>query len=100
MIWLLIPQCVDAVRLFEDLDVQENQGAGVSSVPQVAAAIISHMLQGHCFKPKNLPSPDFFTDYIFQSLNRTSNLQIIGKFNSTACSFASVFIVHADILDF
>ncbi|XP_074549792.1 zinc transporter ZIP12-like [Halichoeres trimaculatus] len=70
-------QCVDAVRLFEDLDVHENQGAGVSSVPQVAAAIISHMLQGHCFKPKNLPSPDFFTDYIFQSLNRTSNLQII-----------------------
>ncbi|XP_034562100.1 zinc transporter ZIP12-like [Notolabrus celidotus] len=70
-------QCVDAVRLFKDLDVKEIQGAGVSSVPKMAAAIISHMLQGHCFKPKNLPSPAFFTDYIFQSLNRTSNLQII-----------------------
>ncbi|CAJ1082521.1 zinc transporter ZIP12-like [Xyrichtys novacula] len=70
-------QCVDAVRLFKDVDVKENQGAGASSVPKMAAAIISHILQGHCLKPKNLPSPAFFTDYIFQSLNRTSNLQII-----------------------
>ncbi|XP_041669866.1 zinc transporter ZIP12-like [Cheilinus undulatus] len=70
-------QCIDAVRLFKDVKVQDKQGAGVSSVPKMASGIISHILQGHCFKPKNLPSPAFFTDYIFQSLNRTSNLQII-----------------------
>lgn len=52
----------------------------MSSVPRVASAIISHILQGGCFKRKDLPSPAFFTDYIFQSLNRTSNLQIIGEF--------------------
>ncbi|XP_029135837.1 zinc transporter ZIP12 isoform X1 [Labrus bergylta] len=69
-------QCIDAIRLFKDVNVQESEGAGMSSVPNVAAAIISHILQGHCFGPKDLPSPAFFTDYIFQSLNRTTNLQI------------------------
>uniref|UniRef100_A0A4W6CAL9 Uncharacterized protein n=1 Tax=Lates calcarifer TaxID=8187 RepID=A0A4W6CAL9_LATCA len=70
-------QCIDATHLLEDVDIKENPGAGESSVPRVAAAIISHILQGHCFRQRNLPSPAFFTDYIFQSLNRTSNLQII-----------------------
>ncbi|XP_028289108.1 zinc transporter ZIP12-like isoform X2 [Parambassis ranga] len=70
-------ECIDATRLLEDVDVKENPGAGTSSVPRVAAAIISHILQGHCFRWRNLPSPAFFTDYIFQSLNRTSNMQII-----------------------
>ncbi|XP_037613481.1 zinc transporter ZIP12-like isoform X1 [Sebastes umbrosus] len=70
-------QCIDAARLLEDVNVQEDPGAGVSSVPKLAAAIISHILQGRCFRQRNLPSPAFFTDYIFQSLNRTSDLQII-----------------------
>ncbi|XP_029385324.1 zinc transporter ZIP12-like isoform X1 [Echeneis naucrates] len=70
-------QCVDATQIFEDTDTKENPGAAESSVPKVAVAIISHILQGHCFKQRNLPSPAFFTNYIFQHLNRTSNLQII-----------------------
>ncbi|XP_022067992.1 zinc transporter ZIP12 [Acanthochromis polyacanthus] len=70
-------QCIDAARLLEDIDVKGNPGAAASRVPRLAAAIISHILQGHCFRWRNLPSPAFFTDYIFQSLNRTSNLQII-----------------------
>ncbi|XP_051267184.1 zinc transporter ZIP12-like isoform X1 [Dicentrarchus labrax] len=70
-------ECIDATALLEDVNVKENPGAGVSSVPKLAAAIISHILQGHCFRRKNLPTPAFFTDYIFHSLNRTSNLQII-----------------------
>lgn len=80
----LIPQCIDAAGILEDVKVQENPGAGMSSVPKLAAAIITHILQGHCFRWRNLPSPAFFTDYIFQSLNCTSNLQIMGKFKSTA----------------
>uniref|UniRef100_A0A8D3AJT2 Zinc transporter ZIP12 n=1 Tax=Scophthalmus maximus TaxID=52904 RepID=A0A8D3AJT2_SCOMX len=72
----LIPQCIDATHLLEDVDIKENPGAGESSVPRVAGAIISHILQGHCFRRRNLPSPAFFTFYLFQSLNRTSNLQI------------------------
>nr|XP_033494273.1 zinc transporter ZIP12-like [Epinephelus lanceolatus]XP_033494274.1 zinc transporter ZIP12-like [Epinephelus lanceolatus] len=70
-------QCFDAARLLEDVDVEEKAGAGVFSVPKLAASIISHVLQGHCFKQRNLPSPAFFTEYIFQSLNRTSELQIM-----------------------
>lgn len=79
----LIPQCIDTSGLFEDLKLQESPGAGVSFVPQMASAIITHILLGGCFRRRNLPSPGFFTDYIFQSLNRTSNLQIIGKFKMT-----------------
>ncbi|KAF3703689.1 Zinc transporter ZIP12 Solute carrier family 39 member 12 Zrt- and Irt-like protein 12 [Channa argus] len=70
-------KCIDAFHLLEDVSIKENPGADESSVPRVAAAIVSHILQGHCFKRRNLPSPAFFTEYIFQSLNRTSNLQII-----------------------
>lgn len=75
-----IPQCIDVTGLFQDVGVKEDPGVGVSSVPKLAAAVISHILQGHCFRQRNLPSPACFTDYIFQSLNRTSNLQIMGKF--------------------
>lgn len=75
----VIPQCIDATVLLKDVSEPESPGASTSSVPKLAAAIISHILQGHCFKQRNLPSPAFFTDYIFQSLNRTSNLQIMGK---------------------
>ncbi|KAM9712657.1 zinc transporter ZIP12-like isoform 2-T2 [Menidia menidia] len=70
------PQCVDPSRLLGDVDGGGDPGAGVTAVPKIAAAIISHILQGHCFRQGGLPSPGFFTDYIFQSLNRTSNLQI------------------------
>ncbi|XP_069552414.1 zinc transporter ZIP12-like [Brachyistius frenatus] len=70
-------QCIDAARLHEEADVKGDPGAGESAVPRLAAALISHILQGHCFRRRNLPSPAFFTDYIFRSLNCTSNLQII-----------------------
>ncbi|KAF3836365.1 hypothetical protein F7725_028923 [Dissostichus mawsoni] len=72
-------QCIDAAGLVVGI----HEDAEVSSVPKLSAAIISHVLQGHCFRHWNLPSPAFFTDYIFQSLNRTSNLQMIGEFKST-----------------
>lgn len=83
--WLLAvnlvnPQCVDATNLMDEVGVTDSRGADLVAVPRLAAAIISHTLQGHCFSKRNLPSPAFFTEYIFQSLNRTSNLQIIGWF--------------------
>lgn len=75
----LIQQCVEATSLLQDLNIGEDKGVGASSVPKLAAAIITHILQGHCIRHRELPSPAFFTDYIFQSLNRTSNLQILGN---------------------
>lgn len=75
----LIQRCVDAAGLLQDLNAGEDSGVGASSVPKLAAAVVTHILQGHCFRRPGLPYPAFFTDYIFQSLNRTSNLQIMGN---------------------
>ncbi|XP_056869641.1 zinc transporter ZIP12-like isoform X1 [Takifugu flavidus] len=72
-----LQQCVEATSLLQDLNIGEDIGVGASSVPKLAAAIITHILQGHCIRHQELPSPAFFTDYIFQTLNRTSNLQIL-----------------------
>ncbi|KAJ0022837.1 hypothetical protein NQD34_014971 [Periophthalmus magnuspinnatus] len=69
-------QCVDAAHLLRKIDVGEDPGADMSTVPKLSAAIISHMLLGHCFQQRNLPSPTFFTDYIFESLNCSRNLQL------------------------
>ncbi|XP_061521723.1 zinc transporter ZIP12-like isoform X2 [Phycodurus eques] len=68
-------QCIDAAHLLEDANVKE--GTGKMSVAKVFAAIISHLLQGHCFAQRNLPPPAFFTNYIFQSLNRTNELGVL-----------------------
>lgn len=70
-------QCVDSAYLMNEADVQESPGADMSTVPKLSAAIVTHILLGHCFKQMSLPSPAFFTDYIFQSLNCTSDLQIV-----------------------
>ncbi|XP_056155202.1 zinc transporter ZIP12-like [Lampris incognitus] len=69
-------QCIDAAQLMEEVGERESLGAGASSVSKLAAAIISHILQGHCFSSRDIPSPAFFIDYIFQSLNCTTDLQI------------------------
>lgn len=76
----LILQCIEATSLLQELNAGGHTGVGVSSVPKLAAAILTHIVEGHCFRRWNLPSPTFFTDYIFKSLNRTSNLQIMGNY--------------------
>lgn len=75
----MLPQCIDPAHLLEEVDVEGNAGAGITTVPRLAATIINYILRGYCFSQRNLPSPAFFTEYIFQSLNCTNNLQIIGK---------------------
>uniref|UniRef100_A0A3P9KKK0 Zinc transporter ZIP12 n=1 Tax=Oryzias latipes TaxID=8090 RepID=A0A3P9KKK0_ORYLA len=70
-------QCIDAARLLEDVDAAGNPGVGMTSVPKLAAAIISHILQGHTLKLSNLSHPDVFTDYIFKYVNRTHYLEIM-----------------------
>ncbi|KAM6977637.1 zinc transporter ZIP12-like [Aplochiton taeniatus] len=69
-------QCIDITHLMEEVGMTESPGADTSTVPKLAASIITHTLQGHCFSRRALPSPAFFTDYIFKSLNRTSNILI------------------------
>ncbi|CAL1597144.1 unnamed protein product [Knipowitschia caucasica] len=69
-------QCVDASHLLREIEIAEDPGADIAAVSKLSASIISHMLMGGCFKQRSLPSPTFFTDYIFQSLNCTSDLHI------------------------
>ncbi|XP_061121812.1 zinc transporter ZIP12-like isoform X3 [Syngnathus typhle] len=68
-------QCIDAAHLLEQTNVKE--GVAMASVAKVSAAIVSHLLRGPCFAQRNLPPPAFFTNYIFHSLNRTSDLQVV-----------------------
>ncbi|KAJ8376732.1 hypothetical protein SKAU_G00073120 [Synaphobranchus kaupii] len=70
-------QCADASSLMEEVDIADSQGADFSSISRLAGAIIARVLQGQCFSKRNLPSPGFFTDFIFQSRNRTSGLEVI-----------------------
>ncbi|XP_060730097.1 zinc transporter ZIP12-like [Tachysurus vachellii] len=70
-------QCIDAALLMEEVGVTDNRGVASSSVPLLAAAIVNHLRHGHCLRRRDLPSPAFFIDYIFQSLNRTSDLHVI-----------------------
>lgn len=58
----------------------DSRGIDSSSVPLLALAIVNHLRQGHCIRTQNLPSPAFFTDYIFQSLNQTSDLHLMGNY--------------------
>ncbi|MFT7809262.1 hypothetical protein Z043-107397 [Arapaima gigas] len=69
-------RCVDALSLMEEVGVADSRGADPSVVATLAAAIVSHTLLGNCFSKRDLPSPGFFTDHIFESLNRSVNLEV------------------------
>ncbi|CAB1340679.1 unnamed protein product, partial [Coregonus sp. 'balchen'] len=59
----------------DEVGITDSQGADLFSVSKLAAAIITHATVS---AKQTSPPPAFFTDYIFQSLNRTSKLHIMG----------------------
>ncbi|XP_041924275.1 zinc transporter ZIP12-like isoform X2 [Alosa sapidissima] len=69
-------QCADAESLMEEAGITDRRGADFFSLPRLAAALVSHLLRGHCLSRRNLPPPSFFTDAVFRSLNRSNNLQV------------------------
>ncbi|XP_030635017.1 zinc transporter ZIP12-like [Chanos chanos] len=73
---LTLTKCIDAAHLMEEVDVTDHQGIDLSSASRLATAIVNHVLRGDCLSRRNLPSPSFFTDYIFLSLNRTNSLHV------------------------
>lgn len=70
---------MDAAHLMDEVGVTDSRGVDSSSVPLLAATIIGHLRQGRCVARQILPTPAFFTDYIFQSFNRTTDLYVMGK---------------------
>ncbi|KAK1172078.1 zinc transporter ZIP12-like [Acipenser oxyrinchus oxyrinchus] len=67
-------QCTDAMLLTREAGILDTRGADRKAVPKLAAAIITHALKRNCFSKHSLPLPGFFTEYIFHSLNSTSNI--------------------------
>ncbi|KAM4687775.1 zinc transporter ZIP12 [Discoglossus pictus] len=67
-------QCIDANSLKNEYGVLHNTGVDEVMLPKLAEEILALAIQGSCLRKQNLPNADFFTDFIFQSLNRTSEL--------------------------
>ncbi|XP_015279237.1 PREDICTED: zinc transporter ZIP12 [Gekko japonicus] len=67
-------QCVHV--LGNETGVLTSNGADANTLPRLAAAILTSVLQGACLGKLHLPSPEFFTSYIFSSLNSTTELHV------------------------
>ncbi|XP_073437964.1 zinc transporter ZIP12 isoform X1 [Dendrobates tinctorius] len=64
--------CSDVNSLEKDFGVLHN--IDEMSLPKLAEVIVTASIQHICVRRDTLPSADFFTDSIFKSLNRTSEL--------------------------
>ncbi|KAM4705381.1 zinc transporter ZIP12 [Rhinophrynus dorsalis] len=67
-------QCVDVTSLGKEFGLLHNIGADKTMLPKLAETIIALSIQYICITRKPFPDANFFTDFIFQSFNRTSEL--------------------------
>ncbi|XP_066483750.1 zinc transporter ZIP12 [Tiliqua scincoides] len=69
-------QCIYVSDLEKEVGIKDINGADENTLPRLAAGVLTLALQGICLGKAHLPSPEFFMQYIFSSLNSTNELQV------------------------
>ncbi|XP_060103676.1 zinc transporter ZIP12 [Heteronotia binoei] len=69
-------QCALVHVFGNEASILTSNGADANTLPRLAAAILTSVLQGACLGKLHLPSPEFFISYVFSSLNSTTELHV------------------------
>ncbi|KAE8596076.1 hypothetical protein XENTR_v10015958 [Xenopus tropicalis] len=86
-------QCTDVISMEDAFAMVGSTAVDEIKLPRLAEIILTLSLQRVCITRKQFPNAEFFTDFIFQSFNRTNDLyapdiaELIGELKATGdCS--------------
>ncbi|OCT73962.1 zinc transporter ZIP12 [Xenopus laevis] len=82
-------QCADVISMEDTFAMVGSTVVDEIKLPRLAEIVLMLSLQRVCITRKEFPNAEFFTDFIFQSFNRTSDLtttdiaELLGKLKAT-----------------